>query len=366
MRAFAAGLFAAWLAAPAFADTTPPSAPKGAGDVPPPSIWQATPDGGYEHRLTGLRCPARVGAYHLRRVELFDKFGLDVGCDYGGPYAGLTYYLTRPGTGGLQDAMDEAKRELEGANAALHPKLANEAQSSDGGLEWAVATYTRDGAMREAIWLADLSGWRMEFRATYGAADELRVSGDIAALAADIRGTVGARLQTCAAAKPATRDGHAVSDPKDVQSASVRTSFLGGLLQSIASDGKVMKTPAPTPCLEHAAVYRGYPMVFSRTIGADGSDALADVVTVVTSGPPITVRFESGGLTGLVDDKPGEPQQWTAAVQRENQTLLYGYFRGRPTIDQMGELVARMLSGDAKPVGGYSVKAKTISVMAPP
>jgi hypothetical protein len=214
------------------------------------------------------------------------------------------------------------------------------------------------------IWLGDLSGWTIEYRATYRAPDEARVFNDIRSFAADVRASVGARLQACAKAAPAARDGKPVTDPNAVQSASMMTSILGGAMQSMAAAGEATEVTS-NACFERAGTYAGYPLAFSRSIGSDGADRLADVVTVVTAGAPITVNFAGGGLAGLVTDKPGEPQQWTATYDRGGQTLIYGYFNGRPTIDQMGDLVAKMLSGNAKPVGGYSVKGKEVSIAMP-
>jgi hypothetical protein len=296
---------------------------------------------------------------------VFDKFGLDVGCNYSGASAGVSYYLTYRNGSGLPEAMLEAKRELENGNAARHPKLVSETKSREGEVDWNIAAYEDDGGMRDVIWLGDLSGWTIEYRATYRIRDESRVSTDIRTFAADVHASIGGRFQTCAKSKPAARDGKPVTDQNSVQSSSMMTSILGGGMQLVAENGKASETQSPMICFEHAASYAAYPLVFSRSIGANGADKLSDVVSVVTAGAPITVNFAGGGLAGLVTDKPGQPQQWTATYDRDGQTLIYGYFSGRPSIDQMGDLVARMLSGNAKPVGGYSAKGKAISIMMP-
>lgn len=366
MRTFVAGLLAACLPTVALADAPPPSVSQNSADAPPASVWQLKKEGGYEHLLTGLRCPATLGVYHRRTVAVFDKFGLDVGCDYSGASAGVSYYLTHRNGSGLEEAMVEAKHELENGNAARHTKLVSETKSRAGDVDWIIATYDGDGGMRDVIWLGDLSGWTLEYRATYHIPDEARVSADIRTFAADVHASVGARLQTCAKATSAARDGKPITDQNAVQSASMMTSILGGAMQSVVAEGKAEEVQSPTACVERAGSYAGYPFVFSRSIGSDGSDMLSDVVTVVAAGTPINVDFAGGGLAGLVADKPGQPQQWTATYDHDGQTLIFGYFSGRPTIDQMGDLVARMLSGDAKPVGGYSAKGKDISIMMPP
>jgi hypothetical protein len=49
MRAVVAGAMAASVSTVALADVTPPA-----------SVWKAAADGGYEHVLTGLQCPATL------------------------------------------------------------------------------------------------------------------------------------------------------------------------------------------------------------------------------------------------------------------------------------------------------------------
>jgi len=369
MKASVAGVMAACFATAALADAPAPVANAPPVDAPPASVWRLTPDGSYEHLLTGLDCPAKLGRYSRRVVQAFDAFGLDVGCDYAGHTAGLTYYLTRRTVPGLDAAMAEAKHELEQFGAARHPQFVSETTSSGDGLDWTIATYSDDGGLRDAIWIADLSGWTLEYRATYAAAEELQVAGEIKAFAAAVRASAGARLQTCAKASPAERHATPVTDQAEINSASMMTSLLGGVGQAAADSKSAQPLPAPTLCVEQTGRYANVPLVFWRSLGADGSDQLLDQVTTVSSGPPVTVSFAGGGLSGLVaalgESKAGKPMQWTATLDRKGQTLIFGYFSGRPSIDQMGALVAGMLSGTVKPVGGYRAKGKAITIFMP-
>jgi hypothetical protein len=337
--------------------------------TPPASVWKAAADGGYEHVLTGLQCPATLGRYHRRDVHVFDDFGLDVGCDYAGQTSGLTYYLTRRDAPGLDQAMAEARRELEQFGGARHPQFVSETTSNDDGLAWTIAAYADDGGLRDAIWIADLSGWTLEYRATYAADEEARVSGEIKTFAAAVRASAGARLAVCAKAAPAERHATPVTDRSEIESAAMMTSLLGGALQSAAANKPSDALPAPTLCVEHTGRYAKVPLVFWRSIAPDGSDRLLDEVTTVSSGAPVTVSFATGGLSGLMsglgEGKADKPPQWTATFDQKGQTLIFGYFSGRPSIDQMGELVAGMLSGAAKPVGGYGVKGKDITILMP-
>ncbi len=49
----------------------------------------------------------------------------------------------------------------------------------------------------------------------------------------------------------------------------------------------------------------------------------------------------------------------------KGRTLIYGYYNGCPTIDQMGELYASILTGKTKPLGGYSASGKDITIKTP-
>lgn len=364
MRNVLAGIAAASFATAALADTPPPTVQP--DDRPAASVWRAGQDGAYEHILTGLVCPSTLGIYRRRSVQAYDSFGLDVGCAYAGKASGVSVFLTHRDEPALETAMGAARRELEEAHAARHPKFVSESRTREGDIDRSIVTYSRDGDMRELIWLEDLSSWTLEYRATYSAADEPRVMGEVGSFAEAARTATAPRLQACAKAAPAERRGKPVTDKGAVEASSMMTSILGGAMQIAVAEGEATETGSTIPCLERAGVYAGFPLVFLRNVSSDGSDALSDAVTAISAGPPIIVRFSGGGLAALLADKPDQPQEWAATYDREGQTLIFGYFSGRPTIDQMGDLVANMLSGKAKPVGGYGAKGKNITIMRPP
>jgi hypothetical protein len=265
--------------------------------------------------------------------------------------------------------MAEAKRELEQFGGARHPQFVSETKSKGDGLDWTTATYTEDGGLRDEIWIADLSGWTLEYRTTYAAADEPQVTDEIKAFAAAVRASAGARLQTCAKAPPAERHATPVTDQAEIDSASMMTSILGGVGGVAADRQSSQPLPAPTMCVEQTGRYENIPLVFWRSLAADGSDQLLDEVTTVSSGAPMTVSFAGGGLSGLINSlaggKPDKPMQWTATFDRQGQTLIFGYFSGRPSVDQMGDLVAGMLTGKIKPVGGYAAKGNAVTIFMP-
>ncbi len=58
--------------------------------------------------------------------------------------------------------------------------------------------------------------------------------------------------------------------------------------------------------------------------------------------------------------------QWTATLEQNDRTLIFGYFDGRPTADMLEEFFASILSGKVKSVGSYGVKGNNITIEMPP
>lgn len=138
--------------------TAAPAQPDGGGaDSPPPlSVWRI--DGAsVEHLQSGLVCPEQFRTYRRTILKVFDRFGLDVGCNYLDPaQSDVTVYVTRRSGLTAADVMEDAKREFLQAHAAVHPQPISETHPTLVGLAWDVALYSVDGGMRDAIWLTDM------------------------------------------------------------------------------------------------------------------------------------------------------------------------------------------------------------------
>lgn len=363
MRVIVAGILVLAIGGPALADV-PIAGPKPAAapSPVPKGIWRADEKRGYEHVQSGMICPETIGVRRRRTVETFDKFGLDVGCDY----SGFTYYLTRRTSGGIPEAMAEAKRELVEGEAAHHPRLTAENHEQDKGLDWAEAFYADDNDVSDGIWMADISGWTLEYRVTYPSTDHTRISDEVKSSAMTILQEVGPRLASCAKALPTERRGRPITDKAAVDSASMMTSILGGALA--ASRSKAQPQEPIFRCAEQAVEQNEVPMLFWRDIRPDGSDALSDEVSVELTDGPLVMSFSSGEpglLASLSKEKADQPPQWSATIDAGDRTLIFGYFSGRPTINDMRDLFVAVLTGKAKAVGGYSAKGNAITIMTP-
>jgi hypothetical protein len=237
------------------------------------------------------------------------------------------------------------------------------------GQDWAVVLYGEDAAVTDGIWMADIAGWTLEFRVTYRTADQSRIAEEVKDSAKTILKDVGARLVTCAKAAPAERRGRAITDKAAIESASMMTSVLGGALAA-GLQKKDANAGDPTfRCAEQAIQHDGMAMLYWRSIRPDGSDALYDEISVELNDGPLAMSCTSGLLGLIADqakDKTDREPQWSASVDRGGRNLIFGYFWGRPTIEDMGGLFEAALTGKSKPVGGYSAKGNAITIITPP
>ena len=345
------------------------------GNTPPQSIWRVT-DGNYEHLQSGLPCPSTPAHYRRQSAMAFDRFGLDVGCNYQNGPATLTYYLTRrEAPGGLDAALEEAKRELLEFGAKLHPRLMSETTTRLGDLDWKTALYAEDGDIRSAIWISDLSGWTFEYRVTYPVKLEAAVLADITASTAAIRSSAGARLELCAKAVQPERTGTVISDPEALRTAVSTSSLLGGLGEVVDQKKKRQSATAEAPaavwCVDKVMSRGEFPMTFWRSVKGDATSDLADRVSLMTRDqPPVNLDITSGGIEALVTaeiskGKPGTPVRWMATLKDEDRTLIFAYFAGRPSADQAADLFGKILSGQQKYLGGYSAEGKKINIILP-
>ena len=314
-----------WLAAGAALADTPPnasaaSAQTTAAQTPPLSIWVPEKDG-YRHLQSGLVCPASLLGYRRTETSFFDDYGLDVGCNYAGHGRGVTLYLTRRAGSGIDAAMAEAKRELLQFGADKHPQTLGNKTSTANGLNWMVALYGEDGGAHSGIWIADLDGWTLEFRATYPAADEEATIADLAAFADAAKASAGPTLDACSKSQTPQRRGTLITDQKANEGAAMMTSILGGAALAAAADPKNKDDVKEEPlfwCPEAPLQSGAHGMLFWRAVKADGSDGRSDKISLMTRDEPPVLMLSGDSLAGLVEaanDKSGK--DGAAALERD-------------------------------------------------
>jgi hypothetical protein len=263
--------------------------------------------------------------------------------------------------------MAEAKREFETARAAEHPQPLSDHAGAGAGLDWMVALYAIDGGLREGIWIADLNGWTLEYRATYHVEDERAALADLEAFTDLARKSAGARLSLCAKSASPDRTGHAIKNRKDITDGAMMASILGGAaLAGVSKEGESLERPLIW-CVERSVETKGHPMLFWRAIDSDGQDANRDRLSGMTQGPaPVLDLGPDGGAMGaILNSLGGGKERWSATMQVDEQTLIFAFYDGRPPAESVSDLFANILGGRAKAVGGFSADGKKITIVTP-
>ena len=355
-------------ASPAWADTPAPGAPKpqGGEKAPAQSVWKTLADGEVQHLQSGLRCPLTLGGeFRQAGVTTFDGFGLDVGCGSNSRVVAVTLYLTR----GI--ALDEgyaiAKTSLSQAREGRNPRLLADGRVSLGGVEWLRASYAEDGGVRTDVWMADLHGWSWKYRTTYREQDEAETRAALERLTALVQASAGPQLGLCAKSQVPERPGKPVKPGRSGSAAdSAMLAILGGV-SAVAAEEKGEAPVSITFCVEGPLREKTMDFLVWHGVTPDGADARIDRITGMTVGPPPILEIAHDDAASTVTaELGGKPvERWTATVTQGRKTAIFGHFERRPSSKLGAELMARILTGKARSLGGYDAETKTISVTTP-
>jgi hypothetical protein len=339
----------------------------GAKQPPPLSVWRLDAASA-EHLQSGLACPAQLRSYRRIDLHVYDRFGLDVSCNYLDPaMSDVTVYLTRRTGATAADAMAQAKREFLQVRAAMHPQPISETQPALGGMDWRLALYSVDGGMRDGIWIADLDGWTLEYRVTYRGDGEARVMADIAAFITAATGSAGTHLSLCGKAAPPDRTGVAVTDQKQLSQQALMSAITSSAVLGAADAGKVPEHAQPTTwCVEHTLSSGDTDMMLWRGVTADGADAKVDRLTAMTTGEPPALMAVDNPLLDVIQSELHHRPQWEATIANADGTSVYGYFTDRPAPQAFAALYLAVLAGKAQPLSSVDPTGKHINIAVPP
>jgi hypothetical protein len=322
----------------------------------PLSIWQA--DG--IHRQSTLTCPAKVGNFERITLTPFDNFGFDVGCnfDYRGE-ARITLYLTRRKGGSLADDLQIAKDALK--QNMTSAQLIDGASAAPTGLAFQGSIYAVSGTIRTAVWVADVSGWTMKFRATYRSENEADVVATMTTLTDGAKRTAVTHLAACAAAPAVTRDGKEVTDKTKMMSLSL-TAMMGEASDDL--DDKAAKPAAEQWCAEEALGDQETPMLFWRNIANASNAGAADRVSLMTMGEPPILLSVGNPVAGLVQtDLTGDGGLIYQFTARQGTTsFVFAFFAGRPSSTALAPIAKDVFLDKRGALTSYDSKSKTITI----
>lgn len=369
MRAAAPLLFAALLIAfpvPALA-VAGSSPPSGSDDLAkqraeleargvPSYVWQIGSDGAATHRQTGLVCPAAVGSFVRVKPTTFDRRGLDVGCDYETELgASVTLYLTQRHGQSVDDDLAKAQTEL----GQYHPDYTLLPAGPEGALSddaaWRRAMYdAHKGTTHSGIWIRDLSGWTLEYRATYATGSTAEAVAVMETLTKQAVTTAGTHLSACAAAAPIERKG-----TEDSSSSSVMAMTL---MSAVPDDSAPAQ--AENWCVEPVTDEIG-PTVFWRNIASDEHSGAVDRLTIDDDKGQDTIVIAGAPLLSIVDDQSGHkdlPLAHVATLTRGTKVYILAIYRGRPSAADVFGLARDLFGGKRQPLAVRDGKNVTVTM----
>ena len=364
-----------FVSAQAFADTSPsPSTNSDNNGLQPPpykSIWHIADNGDAVHWQSGLRCDSTVEGFRRTNVYAYKPNGLDVSCNYLDSKRSLiTIYLTRRENDTLSDDFEEAKRELTQAmpDASTLQSQPNQLIASD--LSWVQILYSRqDGKIREGIWIADMDGWTLEYRATYATENEQSVFGEISALTKLARQSAGARLTLCAKAPVPIRNGTIVTDQNQIMQVLI---LIGGTAIAAAKAGhdQHLSVRTRTWCVEGPVGSSNPTLLLWHAVYDDGTEASADKITPVSADEASPLMSELDPTLNLVlalgnDGKPNAASQWVVSLEDKDHTWILAIYNDRPSEVDLSQLANDAINNKAKPLGGYGSDGKNFTISVP-
>jgi len=332
------------------------------------SIWHVADNGDITNLQSGLICDSKLGDFSRTDVLAFRPNGLDVGCNYANAAKNITIteYITRRQLQSLADDIAEARNEMLHRMDGLVLLSDSAGKDFEANAGWLKEVYARPNSpFREGIWLADLSGWTLEYRVSYRADLESTTFAALASMAARARETAGVQLARCAKSAAPVRDGTAVADPNELQQSLVMMSLIGAALD----DPKVKSEPQKprTWCAEDQIGSAEVPLLLWHAVFDDGTDASADKITGMTVSDPPVLESAPDSLTDAVrmaNDSSAKPR-WVATVEQNGKTWFFAAYDGRPSGMELSKVAAAVFTGRAKPIGGYSYDKDKISIQLP-
>jgi hypothetical protein len=313
-----------------------------AADAPaaiPESVWQRGDDGSGIHQQTSLHCPVRAGAFRLTGLAAIDGFGTDVACVYDREEGDrITLYLTRAQGG--EDFAVHLRISLEsiiavdpGAKPLSVPLPVFEMRQA----VWLGGMFGYDDVpLRSGVWLTDLSGWTLKFRATHEAARERETLAVMGELARVVRASAAPHLAACAASAIPERAGMRIAD----------SARIADIIALAAIDMAVSVVTPGRWCVEAPHTDGDARLMFWRDAAGDH-----DRVSLMTVDAPLIFESASQG-DGI----------YRLAVPLEGKLVIVAFFDGRPSDEILMPVIRDAMAGTARPIGVFDPQSGTMEV----
>lgn len=335
-------------------------------------MWQIEADGTALHLQSRWRCPAGFGDYVRDDLHLYDRYGLDVSCNYRNKNqrGDITLYLTKATGGDLEATFKGAREAMRKRTADSVPLPDKDQITFESDRPWLHMIHSIFGdKARDGVWYAWMGDWMFEIRATYYTEDEAAEMALLSRVTA--AGAAAARhLERCAKSQIPVRNGKLVTDPAEQQATALMYEAMSG---PIVVEDETKQATAPMPdksppewCAEAPVGGSMGPVLMWHAINADGRTLPLDRVSLMTMGPapflestePLGAAF-SGGLE-IADPK------FVVSYPQGDESFVYAVYTGRPDGKALAALLAEVLDHKAKPLAKVNAKTNNITVFTDP
>lgn len=327
----------------------------------PQSVWQGERDAKATHLQSQLTCAKAFDEFERERLVVFDGFGFDVACNYQhSTTSTVTLYLTRRQGRQLSDDLAGAEDAIKKRWPGVAPAIG--ATAAPTGLAFQGTLYTLPNGMRTGVWVADISGWTLKFRATYVPDQEAITAKAMSSLAQSASASAAPQLSACAAAPAVTRDGKAITDQDRIS----QLSLMSGVFDAAKDlEDKPAAQTAERWCAENGTGDNDAPMLFWRNVTATSTSAgPVDRLTLMTMGPAPALLSVFNPDSSLVEKEAGSGEVMIHQLteKRDDTTYVFAFFAGRPSMEALTPISKEIFRGRLNPVTSYNAKTKTITL----
>jgi hypothetical protein len=345
----------------------PPNSSPPVSSAPQPlykSIWQVDDKGAIIHLQSGLSCDPENNTFRRTDVRAYKPTGLDVSCNYIDAWKTLiTLYLTRREHNSLADDFAEAEREMLRVSPDASPLPSS---GETGGLRSAL--YRRSGgSIKEGIFIGDISGWTLEYRATWTNDEDATVFAEVAALTTRARESAGGHLERCAKSSVPARDGVAVASDKSAMNVAFTASAM---VEALPDSGKFTPDPAIRPvewCVETSITDADQTMLLWHGLNEMGTTVEADRATLMTTENPLVLESYADPEFNKIETELKRTDTPIYTVTRANgdDVDVVDYFSRRPDGVTLAHLASDLLSHKVHVTARYNAKTKSIIFATP-
>jgi hypothetical protein len=353
-----------FVAAPVWAIPWPSSSPlPQSGTTPDPmprSIWAIDGDGVAVNPQSALRCEPYVGGFKRVHLTAYQPNGMDVSCTYLNASGSLiTLYLWRRPARQIVDDFEQGKSELTKVTPGALPLSDAEQRRFKSNLTFYSLIYSqKGGAEHTGLWDADLSGWTLQFRATYALSDEQTVLDGMSALTASVEKSAGAHLSLCAKSAGLVRDGLEMGPQEE--SIALANLDMNILLGRGAKNA--WASHANTWCVENALSNGRLIHLLWHAVDDNGGDMKEDRLTAMTMQEAPTLASMPNPFLNPDAGKNGR-ERWAVTIEDRGKIWLFDLYAGRPRADDLDALLRRIESGKTEPLAFIAENGKVISLI---